>query len=130
MTPRAISLGVDINVDSAVGEPIYPELRTSRKPLTFVILGILALGLGGGIAFLVGGGGGSTDAETAPVDDRAGKPDEAMGSDAPEVPETVPTVETKASSAVPTQPSYAARRDAARKATRRRRNVLAAILLA
>ncbi|HXH80358.1 hypothetical protein [Nocardioides sp.] len=41
-----------------------------------------------------------------------------------------PTVETKASSAAPSQPSYAARRDAARKATKRRRHVLAAILLA
>lgn len=40
------------------------------------------------------------------------------------------TVETKASSAPQTQPSYAARRAAARKATRRRRNVLGLILLA
>ncbi|PUA82510.1 hypothetical protein [Nocardioides currus] len=39
------------------------------------------------------------------------------------------TVETKASSAPVTQPSYAARRAAARQATRRRRNVLGAILL-
>jgi hypothetical protein len=42
---------------------------------------------------------------------------------------SVPTVETKASSVAPIQPSYAARRDAVRKATKRRRNVLAAILL-
>jgi hypothetical protein len=40
------------------------------------------------------------------------------------------TVETKPSSAPQTQPSYAARRAAARKATRRRRNVLGLILLA
>jgi len=40
------------------------------------------------------------------------------------------TVETKASSAPQTQPSYAARRATARKATRRRRNVLGLILLA
>ena len=39
------------------------------------------------------------------------------------------TVETKASSAAPTQPSYAARRAAAAKATKRRRNVLGLILL-
>jgi len=40
------------------------------------------------------------------------------------------TVETKASSVPQTQPSYAARRATARKATRRRRNVLGLILLA
>ena len=40
------------------------------------------------------------------------------------------TVETKASSLPSAQPSYAARRAAARKATRRRRNVLGLILLA
>jgi hypothetical protein len=40
------------------------------------------------------------------------------------------TVETKASSVPQSQPSYAARRAAARKATRRRRNVLGLILLA
>ena len=40
------------------------------------------------------------------------------------------TVETKASSVSQSQPSYAARRAAARKATRRRRNVLGLILLA
>ncbi|WP_310529743.1 hypothetical protein [Nocardioides sp.] len=40
------------------------------------------------------------------------------------------TVETKASSIARTQPSYAARRAAARTATKRRRNVLALILLA
>lgn len=39
------------------------------------------------------------------------------------------TVETKASSVSPTQPSYAARRAAAAKATRRRRNVLGLVLL-
>lgn len=39
------------------------------------------------------------------------------------------TVETKASSVSPAQPSYAARRAAAAKATRRRRNVLGLILL-
>lgn len=39
------------------------------------------------------------------------------------------TVETKASSTAPTQPSYAARRAAAAKATKRRRNVLGLILL-
>jgi hypothetical protein len=43
---------------------------------------------------------------------------------------SAPTVETKASSVPQTQPSYAARRAAARKATRRRRNVLGLILLA
>ena len=40
------------------------------------------------------------------------------------------TVETKASSLAPTQPSYAARRAVAAKATKRRRNVLGLILLA
>lgn len=39
------------------------------------------------------------------------------------------TVETKASSVSPTQPSYAVRRAAAAKATRRRRNVLGLVLL-
>ncbi|MEO5662301.1 MAG: hypothetical protein ABIR39_03380 [Nocardioides sp.] len=39
------------------------------------------------------------------------------------------TVETKASSVSPTQPSYAARRAAAAKATKRRRNVLGLVLL-
>ena len=42
---------------------------------------------------------------------------------------SVPTVETKVSSAPATQPSYTARREAVRKATTRRRNVLVAILL-
>lgn len=43
---------------------------------------------------------------------------------------SAPTVETKASSLAATQPSYAARRAAAAKATRRRRNVLGLVLLA
>ena len=42
---------------------------------------------------------------------------------------SVLTVETKASSAPVTQPPYAVRREAVRRATKRRRNVLAAILL-
>jgi hypothetical protein len=42
---------------------------------------------------------------------------------------SAPTVETKASSFSSTQPSYAARRAAAAKATKRRRNVLGLILL-